>query len=106
MEWSNVNEARQGWDLDVGTVLHEGDRSHKVKFKIHHDTSYAFQSHAKVSVWMPEKLEWSLVATVDWQVWAEDTSPASFEYHAANRGTAGMWEAFEELDARARAILF
>lgn len=79
------NEARRGQnhDLDLGEMLEE----HPIRIRIHHDSSYAWQSSGVCEVWNPTTLTWNQVSSI-----------LANEVHDA-------YEAADELRARAAAVL-
>lgn len=108
VDYSDVEPHRQGWDLDEGktVALITGAnpevgvtvREFKVRLRVHHDTSYWFQSQAVAEVWSRIDLAWHETATVLPSTWADHTNPEA-------PGTGGMWEAEQALMARTVDVL-
>ncbi len=87
--YSNVNAHRQGFDLDEQSTVN----GIEVRFRVHHDTSYAMQSWAKAEAFSHDSLSWNVIATVQYQQWADDTK-------REDGATCGLWDAYNELVAR------
>jgi hypothetical protein len=102
LDYQNVTQHGQGWDLDSGETLHTG---HLLRFQIHHDTHYAKQSTATVAVWNPNTLTWNPVASFLPAMWATHTALHTLQGTDRIAGTEGTWEAYRELLARADEIL-
>lgn len=61
MESIDVKVSRSRQALNYLEILKMGGKKFRIKIK---RDSYAFQSHAKISVWKPDKDEWSLVYSI------------------------------------------
>lgn len=94
MHWMNINKERQGVSADVGENVME----FKVRYKVSHDTSYSFQSSAIAEVWSDTTLTWNRVADYHYSQWADNKI-------SEDGATEGIWEALNELRARALAVL-
>ena len=101
--YTDVAKERQGFYCQ-SVFLTSPDQagSLKVRTEIQHDTSYAFQSFAKVEVWDPANLRWNLLDTYHYDLWAHQTGPATLN---GKDCTTGIVKAVEELKMRARIIL-
>jgi hypothetical protein len=97
LNYSNLSPAgQQHRIMEIGEMI--GD--HPVRFRIDHDTSYAKQSSAVAEVWSPADLAWHQLATYLYSEWADYRGRDS-----ADGPTEGMSMAYDELSARAQAIL-
>ena len=61
-----------------------------IKIEVHHDRSYANQSHATCSVWRPDHLDWSRLFRLNHAVdnWAKETRHHTPEPKPMTQGIA------------------
>lgn len=93
--YANVGRDGQNVNYDEGELVGEV----KVRYRIHHDRSYARQSSAVAEVWSPGDLRWNEAAAYGYEQWAAD------RLYDGTGLTEGAEEALGELKARVRALL-
>lgn len=92
--WNNIEKHGQYTEMDR-CEIHQPS-GHVLLFTVHHDTSYAKQSRAKVEFLTPEG--WQPL-TFLLTGWADQTR------ESPEGGTIGLWDAYYELAARADALI-
>lgn len=98
----DITTGRQAIDCQAVT---EALFPYPVRFKVHHDTSYAEQSWARAEVWSEGSLCWNEIATYDSGMWAADSGSVHDRARQATDPTEGINHAMHVLESRVRRLL-
>jgi hypothetical protein len=94
---------RQGIDVSAAEIMRQQHVSGqiKIRYTIHHDTSYPEQSYAKSEVWSASDMSWHLAETEHSYSWADLTKRSKYAF----RLTVGAAGALASLRTKTAALL-